>query len=71
MKRKLNKAALLLAGLIALTSFSACENLLPNKTKENGVQALCENALETTLTAGEQTEINIGKVVGNKNYLTK
>ena len=70
MKRKLNKAALLLAGLIALTSFSACENLLPNKTKENGVQALCENALETTLTAGEQTEINIGKVVGNKNYLT-
>ena len=71
MKRKLNKAAWLLAGLIALTSFSACDGLFPDKTtEENGVQTLCKNTVNATMAAGEQTEIAIGKTVGDKNYLT-
>ena len=71
MKRKINKAAWLLASVISLTSFSACDKLFPKDTaEENGVQTLCKNAVNAAMVAGEQTEIGIGKSVGDKNYLT-
>jgi hypothetical protein len=71
MKQRKNKAAWLLAGIISLTSFSACDKLFPEKTVDkNGVQTLCKNAVNEALMAGEQTEIAIGTEIGNKNYLT-
>ena len=70
MKGRKNKAAWLLAGLMALTGFSGCDKILSGDTDKDGGQTLCKNAVGEALIAGEQTEIAIGKEVGNKNYLT-
>ena len=76
MRKNTNKIACLLAGLLGLASFSACDfggkesTVDSGAVSETGTQTLCEDAVDKALIAGEQTEIFIGKEVGDKNYLS-
>ena len=70
MRTKTNKITCFLAVVLSLSSFSACGFLGGQGAEDEGVQTLCKNKVDSALIAGEQTEIVIGKEVGDKNYLT-
>ena len=84
MKNKKNKIALLLAGLLGLTSFSACGWIPKKNSSEEGssseeissveedtsTKILCEALQESTIKVGKEQEITVGKEVGDRNYFT-
>ncbi len=84
MKNKKNKIALLLAGLLSLTSFSACGWMSKKNSSGKGdssegissveeytsTKILCGALQETTINVGKKQEITIGKEVGDRNYFT-